>query len=274
MEIPISETIIAAIAQLIDDSKTSGEYREPTHSDITFYVNRAGLNDCDPKTQGQAIGKAKRLRSILSWSYDNNAQAGSKLIEMLLAKIRAVGGFRKESTNFVGKEAIVNAAHAFRSENFVLSDDGEIHPIVLENLSGRDLTEALKSYAKRAQKGSTDAALLVGTSKDLLEATAAHILVAKMGHYPTHSNFQTLLGQAFISLNLTLPEQKPEEGEAPTKMLERSLFQTACSINKLRNKLGTGHGRPWITDLSIEDAKLATELVGFLSGYLLSKLEK
>lgn len=39
MALPINDTIVAAVAQIIDDSKSNGQYRDPTHSDIDFYVN-------------------------------------------------------------------------------------------------------------------------------------------------------------------------------------------------------------------------------------------
>ena len=113
MALPITDTIIAAIAKLVDDSKSGGEYREPTHSDIEFYVNRCGLTSADPKTQGQTVGKAKRVRAILSWALDNNPSAGSKLIEQILSKVRASGGFREQSPNYVGSEAIENSIDAF-----------------------------------------------------------------------------------------------------------------------------------------------------------------
>lgn len=181
MTLPITDTIIAALAQLIDDSKSNGEYREPSHSDIEFYVERSGLISADPKAQGQVIGKAKRVRAILSWAIDNNPNAGSKLIEQLLSKVRASGGFREKSANFVGSEAILNAISAFDAEGYELSEDGDIRAKVLESLKGRELTQALQAYARRAQKGAQDAALLSGTGKDLLEATAAHIIQTKWG---------------------------------------------------------------------------------------------
>jgi len=43
MAFPINDTIVAAVDQLIDDSKSNGQYRNLTHSDIDFYVNQAGL---------------------------------------------------------------------------------------------------------------------------------------------------------------------------------------------------------------------------------------
>ncbi len=274
MALPITDTIIAALAQLVDDSKSNGEYREPTHSDIEFYVGRTGLSSADPKSQGQTVGKAKRIRAILSWAIDNNADAGSKLIEQLLSKLRASGGFRKQSNNYVGDEAITNAIAAFSTEGYELSKDGDIRPKVLESLKGKALTEALLSYARRAQKGAHDAALLSGTGKDLLEATAAHIIQTKYGSYPSNANFQGLLGQAFIALSLAVPEQTPLPGEAPTKAMERSMFKTACAINKLRNKEGTGHGRPWLSNLTLPETTAAIEFVGTISSYLLAKLNE
>lgn len=274
MALPITDTIIAAIAKLVDDSKTGGEYREPTHSDIEFYVNRCGLTSADPKAQGQTVGKAKRVRAVLSWALDNNADAGSKLIEQLLAKVRASGGFREQSPNFVGSEAIQNAITAFDVEGYDLSEDGDIRPKILENLKGRDLTKALEAYARRAQKGVEDAALLSGTGKDLLEATAAHILQTKYGSYSSGANFQTLLGQAYIALGLTVPEQSSQPGESPIKGLERAMFETACAINRLRNKQGTGHGRPWLPTLTKTDAIAAVEMVGSIASYLLSRLNE
>ncbi|QJR28217.1 abortive infection family protein [Limnobacter profundi] len=274
MTLPITETIIAAIAQLVDDSKSNGEYREPSHSDIGFYVERTQLTEADPKANGQSVGKAKRVRAILSWAIDNNSLAGSKLIELLMSKVRASGGFRQQSVNFVGNEAIDNAIAAFSTEGFELARDGEIRPRVLENLRGKDLTDALRAYSRRAQKGAHDAALLSGTGKDLLEATAAHVIQVKYGAYPMGANFQGLLGQAYMALGLTVPEQPPQPGEPPIKALERSLFQSACAINKLRNKEGTGHGRPWLPSLSLTEATAAIELVGTISGFLLARLDE
>jgi hypothetical protein len=120
---------------------------------------------------------------------------------------RAGGGFRPESVNYVGADAIENARAAFRSEGFDLSFDGILLPVAFDGLTGRDATEALRSYARRAIRGSDDNPLVVGTSKDLLEATAAHVLTEWYGSYPHDANFPTLLGQAFVALNLATPAQ-------------------------------------------------------------------
>lgn len=272
MSLPINDTIVAAMAQLIDDSKSNGQYRDPTHSDIDFYVRNAKLAEFDPKAQGQVVGKAKRVRAILHAALSENEKAGSELVGLLLSKIKACGGFRDTSPNFVGSEAIANAQQAFDAEGYLLSADGSIGPKVLDALKGAELTAALRSYAERARKGSQDAALLAGTGKDLLEATAAHVLQSINGAYPTGANFQALLGMAFMALDLAVPEIAPQPGESPVKTIERGMFTSAIGVNKLRNKQGTGHGRPFPTTISEHEAKATIEIIGCVSSYLLAKL--
>lgn len=274
MSLPINDAIIAAVAKLIDDSKSNGIYREPSHSDIGFYVQKAGLSHADPTQQG-VVGKAKRVRIILTHALSEDEAAGAKLVESLIAKVRACGGFRESSPNHVGKEAIENLAAAFDVEGFALSPEGVVGPKILGELKGAEMTSALRAYAARAQRGVEDAALVAGTGKDLMEATAAHVLQTINGHYPaTGANFQMLLGMAFMALGMAVPELPAQPGESPVRALERALFQSACAVNRLRNKEGTGHGRPVPTNLSKHEAKASIEVVGTVSAYMLAMLEK
>lgn len=276
MLLPLNDAIVAVVCQLIDDStakRAGGDFREPTHSDIEFLVNKFGLAALDPKQQGQQVGKAKRVRAILHETMVGDEEAGARLVHAILAKVRACGGFRKGSDNHVGDEAIANAKATFDSEGFWLADDGTFGAKVLDGLKGSALTAALHAYAVRAQRGSEDAALLMGTGKDLMEATAAHVLTTIAGRYPAGANFKALLGMAFTSLGLAVPEQAAEPGELPAKELERGLFTAACGANKLRNKEGTGHGRPWTVSVGAAEAKAAIEVAGTVSAYLLDKLQ-
>jgi hypothetical protein len=266
---PLNDSIILALAGLVNDAQAE-KSREPTHSDIDFQVGRAGLTAADPKTQGQTLGKAKRVRAILSTAMDSEPDKGELLSAALITLVRSKGGFRETSPNFSGKEAIADAVEAFRSEGFELSADGELHPNTLDTLSGPRLTEALEAYVRRARRGSEDAALLVGTSKDLIEATAAHVIAERFGQYPQQANFPTLLGQAFIALDLATPQMPPCAGEAPQRRLERALYEAGCAVNALRNKQGTGHGRPWVVSVSDAEATTAVQLIGIVASFLLT----
>jgi hypothetical protein len=59
---------------------------------------------------------------------------------------------------------------------------------------------------QHAQRGSEDGVLLVGTGKDLLEATASDVITEKYEQYPQQANFPTLLGHGFIAVGIAIPK--------------------------------------------------------------------
>ena len=265
---PLTDAVIIAVARLVDDARAE-KPREPTHSEIDFQIGRVELTHADPKTHGQSVGKAKRIRAVLSWALENAPDKGEVFVAAIIAVIRAKGGFRDTSPNFVGAEAVQDAMDAFRIEGYELSDDGELQPIAMDTLTGKAFTNALEAYVRRARRGSQDAALLVGTGKDLMEATAAHIIQERFGHYPKEANLPTLLGQAFTALGLATPEAVRQVGEPAQRRLERALYEAGCAVNALRNKEGTGHGRPWLPTVSEVEAHASVQLIGIVSSFLL-----
>lgn len=271
-KVPVNDTVIHALARLVDDAQK--ERRDPSHSDIEFTINRFGLSDGDPNKEGQPVGKAKRVRAVMVWATENKPDMAERFAAGLIATVKACGGFRVGSPNYVGRDEIKNLADALKAVGISLGKDGSLAPLTLENLSGKYLTEALELYVKRAKKGIEDAALLVGTSKDLMEAVAAHVLQELWGSYPTTANFPTLLGQAFTALDMATPANEELKGEHPRKNLERKMYELACAINRLRNKQGTGHGRPWVPDLTKEEACSAIEFIGIISERMLVELKK
>ena len=271
-KIPVNDTIIYALARLVDDAQK--DRRDPSHSDIEFQINRAGLNEADPNKDGSPVGKSKRVRGVLNWAIDNDISKAERFVAGLISTVKSCGGFRESSPNYVGTEAVSDLSAALKSEGFVLGEDGTISPVALDSLSGRNLTNALRAYVNRAKKGIEDSALVVGTSKDLMEAVAAHVIQELWGSYPSTANFPSLLGQAFVALDMATPEQPKEQVEHQRCRMERSLYETACSINNLRNKQGSGHGRPWVPDLKQSEVKAAVELIGVISELLLDNLER
>lgn len=268
---PLTDAIVIALARLVDDAQS--EKREPTHSDIDFLINKANLSASDPGRQSsKPIGKNKRVRSVLSWALSNNVPAGEQLVAGLIATVQGNGGFRSSSSNYCGLEAISNLAAAFSAQGWELASDGSLQPKVLESLAGKALSAALRAYSDRARRGSLDSPLLAGTAKDLLEATAAHVLVEKWGSYPSTSNFPTLLGQAFTALGMATPNDLVVSGEPSCKRVERSAYELGCSLNALRNKEGTGHGRPWVSSVTQAEARFAIESMGNIASLMLSKL--
>ncbi len=268
---PLTDSIVVAMARLVDDAQTGT--REPSHSDIEFQIDKAGLISADSGRQGRPVGKSKRVRGTLSWALSNDVVAGQSLVAGLVSTVRGYGGFRVGSNNYCGSEGIENLRAAFAAEGWDLGIDGSLQPRLLESISGRALTAALRAYVDRARKGALDEPLIAGTAKDLLEATAAHVLVQKWGSYPTTSNFPTLLGQAFSALGMATPMDPVVSGELVHKRLERSAYELGCALNALRNKQGTGHGRPWESTITASQARFAIESMGNIATLMLDALD-
>ena len=89
MTIPLTETIALALSQLFADAKT-GEYQEPSQSDIEFHIKKAGLIDIDPRKDGATVGKVKRVRAVLVWAVENDLSRGVRLLEGLLSALRCL----------------------------------------------------------------------------------------------------------------------------------------------------------------------------------------
>ncbi len=83
---PLSDAIIIAVAQLVDDAQ--GARRDPSHSDIEFNIRAAGLTTGDPNSNGQTLGKAKRVRSTISWAFDAAPEAGGQFVSALIASVK------------------------------------------------------------------------------------------------------------------------------------------------------------------------------------------
>lgn len=269
---PLTDAIAFSLARLVDDAQQ--ERRDPSHSDIEFCITKWNLRNGDPKAHGQTVGKAKRVRAVLTWALDHAFDHGRGFVGQLIAMVRSYGGFRSGSSNFVGEDAITGLRDAFASEGFVLTSDGEVRPAALDALSGTELSAALASYVRRAQRGADDAALVVGTGKDLLEAIAAHVLRECWNNTNPPHNFPAAIGQAFVALDLKTPADQPANGEPPQHRLQRALYDAACAVNTLRNKQGTGHGRPWLPTVTPEEARHATQVMGVVGDLLLRALQR
>ena len=269
----LSDSLIQAVSRLVDDWQSP---REPSHSDIESVFSRVGLREADPHNNPavQKVGKQKRVRQALVWAKDNDELAGARAVAGLISVVRGCGGFLPGSQNYCGEDAIGTCVATFVEQPVELTVDGILRLRSLASLSGRELTVALRSYVTRAQKGYEDSVLLAGTDKDIIEATAAHIVTERFGGYSQQSDFPTLLGQAFVALGLDAQQPKHERGglEGARTELSVSLYRLGCAVNRFRNKAGSGHGRPFVPDLSSAEVRAITEAAGVVAGRLLDAL--
>jgi hypothetical protein len=266
---PLTDPIATALARLFADQT---ERRDPSHWDIGQKINVAKLSTADPGQQTEKpVGKFKRVSGTLSWAISNDMAAGQTLVDLLTTLVRGSGGFRPQSPNYCGEDPINNLVAAFDTEGWELGLDGVLRPKVLDDLTGIELTAALRSYAERARRGALDNPLLTGTAKDFLEATAKHVLVEKTGQTPNFDNFPTVLAQAFMAVGFAIPNV-PTSRAPEAQRVEVAAYELACALNGLRNKQGTGHGRPWASTVTEHQARFAIESMGNIASMMLAAL--
>jgi hypothetical protein len=268
----LSDEVVSAVARFFEGG------RGPSHDELSRLFRRFGLADADPAERfpNEQIGKMKRVREVLSAAIDTNAPAGEQLVKGIVASIRARGGFRETSAEYAGHDAIKAARDAFRAQGYDLDSSGELRPMLLDDLAGVAATDALAAYTRRAHAGSTDAALVLGTGKDLVEATARHVLVETTGGYPAEGNFPATLYQAFDRLQLATPSTEIIQSleEDARAAMQQALWLLAVAVNRFRNEEGIGHGRPLPATITEAEARLSIQAMALVSQLLLDALDK
>lgn len=222
------------------------------------------------------MGKVKRMRSVIDYALAKDRPAGARLVSRLIAAIRAGGGFRSDSENYIGEDTFRNLRAAYRARGFELTPEGELRPALLDNVPEAEKHEVLGTYVRRIREGANDAPLVTGSGKDLLEATAQTVLHSKGTPYPGH-DFPGILFHAFDALNLPTPEIPAMEAfrqrlsSNPGERVQQVLYLLGCEINKLRNAQGVGHGRAFPATVSDQEAKTAAQAMALISELLLAE---
>lgn len=274
MKLRVNDALGTAISQMIDqDSPLSHDDLDTSFDRFKLRAGDIGKKDAE----GKPIGKHRRVKAVLTYAVDNDPEAGGRLVEYLVSRLRGAGSFRDGSSNRLPADAVANAQAVFRGEGLTLTDDGALVPTTLDGLSGTALTQALLAYVQRAREGAEDAALLTGNAKDLVEATARHVLEERAGGYSPHMPFPGTVFQAFNSLGYSGVTGKEFDlrKELSSDRIERfhqCLYLLAVVVNDLRNDQGTGHGRPFPATVSAREARAATQAMGLVSGLLLESL--
>jgi len=263
----LNRALASTIDQLVDAN------RPPSHDELTHVFRSAGILHADPARAGEKVGKVKRVRTVASWCLSHDVRAGWRLLEALVSAVRAEGGFSPHSAGFVGDEVVANLRRALQEVGFTVSDGGELIPQLLESVPEVDQNAALAQYASRLRRGALDSPLVTGTGKDLLEATARHVLVQNHGAYDARMGFPGTLFNAYAALGLCSPPGQLIQGrlldEDPAGQLEQTVFLLAVAVNRLRNAEGTGHGRPFLPSVTPRQAELASQAIALAAELLL-----
>jgi hypothetical protein len=278
----------ARMSDLVELGAVLGDFYDlgagPSHDQLDQAFSRHGLTGGDPAPSGRTnrgtpLGKTKRIRQVFVYAADHNTTAGLNLAKELVSLMRADGMFSPPLEGYAGTHKIDRLATAFARFGMTLSETGELRPTVIDNLAGTALTEALNAYVRRINLNPDDAALQVGTGKELDEAAARHILEERTGSYPIgghEGSFPVTLAHAFHAVGFAVPGKMPLDDD-PHKAVQQCLFLLGAAVNRLRNAAGTGHGRPGpprkTAPLNPIEARLVARATALIAGALLDTLE-
>lgn len=249
----------------------------PSHDQLTAAMQRADISAGDPRKPGSTVGKTRRIREVLVWATDHAPDRGLRFVEHVITLLRAGGRFSPADDNPTPTPVIDRLREALLPLGYALGADGSLAPTVIDNLAGTTLTDALQAYVNRVNVNPDDAALLVGESKDFTEAAARHLLVQKMGDYPTdrrRGNFPVTLASAFTLVGLQPAPSDWKADPDPLVAVRQTLYQLAISVNRLRNAQGSGHGRPAPSTTPLADGRVTARAMALITGYMLDALNE
>ncbi len=180
------------------------------------------------------------------------------LVEELIELLRRDGVFEDSTAWVVDDYELAYREHLKRRKlehlaeslafyGIALLEDGKIRtdPGSLADVLTLPDEAVVRDHVQRLRWAMTegDSALLLGSSKELLESTAK-IVLAHVGETP-QAKYPALIAQALQVLMLH-PKSEPTQREDeidPVRKILGGVLQIALEINNLRGERGTGHGR-------------------------------
>jgi hypothetical protein len=248
----------------------------PTHAELDDLFRRHGLAHADPKLVDAGVTKEVRVRAVLTEGVAAAPEVADGLVHTLLAGMRTRGCFEAGGDHYpVGGPAVIGAAQrAFRQLGWDLDDEGQLAPAVLTGLDHHARRRAIEAAIERIRRAPDDAALLIGSAKELLETTSRYVLEEIGQPARANADFPELLHMARDRLDL-LPQRVSQTSPAGKTVREvyDGLWKVAKAVNELRNTEGTGHGRTTLPTVAPQTARVVVQAAGLLSALLLDTLD-
>ena len=209
----------------------------PTYNEIIDVLDMFGADT-------EAPNKRERVSAAIKLV---DRQALIPLVEDLLELLRHDGAFDRSNPDAADDAKRQQLAESLSSYGITLLEDGKTMPDLWWAVDASTLPDeaAVRDHVRRLSRalGEDDSALLLGSSKELLESTAK-IVLARVGETPP-TKYPALVTQALEVLMLH-PKSAPEQREdvmEPVRKILGGVVQIAMEINELRSERGTGHGR-------------------------------
>jgi hypothetical protein len=269
MSSPVSQDVAAAFARYFHDGAG------PSHSKLTTAFLGASLGDVAPNPRGTSTdgpNKAARVQRTVMAAVRHPDRA-RPLVDALLSLLRTGQYFDRARPAF-DPDAFTTLARAFARQGWTLTPDGELLPVGEIDLQtgGRD---ALDEQIARLRRNTDDPGVLIGSTKDLLEATAKFILTELSVPFSEKMSFDELWHHVRDRLGI-LPVQIAQDvpGAKCIKTIVQSAWTIVEQVNVLRGLQGSGHGRTLPTGVTPEQALLVVREACSVAEFALASLDR
>lgn len=273
---PVSDDVAAALGAFV------GGGAGPTHSKLGRAFGRAGYGDVAPYNATsddfrEKPNKENRVRDTVSAAVRDPHRA-QELVDSILVEYRAAGFFTPSDDPVVERERLTKVESlrkALARLDWELDNDGVLRPAGVGAVGSVTGRPALEQQLDRLRRATDDPALLLGTSKEMLESTAKYVLEVFAVPYTSRTSFDELWHHARDRLGL-LPDHvdTSQPGGSHVRALLGASWTIARTANELRNLEGTGHGRTLPTGVTPEMALLVVRETCSVAELVLATLDR
>ena len=225
----------ARLARAVADFWAGGA--GPTHGEVSDVLNTFGVV-VEIGSKRDRVSKAIKLVE---------RQDLIPLVEELLGLLRRDRVFDR-STPYAANEAVVGQlAESLEPYGLTLLEDGKTAPDLGSLVDASTLPDeaVVRDHVRRLRLalGDGDSALLLGSSKELLESTSK-IVLNRVGETPP-AKYPALVTRALqvLMLHPKSAREQREDVMDPVRKILGGVVQIALEMNELRGERGTGHGR-------------------------------
>ena len=244
----------------------------PSHGGLDGIFSKLAIDAPKRDSQGVDVNKVKRLREAFVQADSHGESAAARLVSEIVAEMRFKGVF--SSTDDQTQELVGGLRTSLARAGALLREDGRLESLALGPAIEAGGRQTIDRLQQRLRDPQLDPGAILGTSKDLLEATAKHLLKE---HNPAvvAGDMPGVVGQAMRAAGLTTkPSEIDSTNAKAVAALRQQVIRTAEAVTKTRNTGGDGHGHLEPTDVSPELANYIRHLTLAAVTYLLDEVKR
>lgn len=225
----------------------------PTHDGLDDAFASVGMTIPRETPSGESITKPRRMRTAFETADSNGLKATRRLISALVDELRHRDVFQHPAPEIVG--AVQAVRQLITEGGATLTTDGFITTAVAFPTVDAGQRETVDRLIARLRRNDQDPASILGTAKDLLEATSKHVLHERAPQQ-RQKDMPNIVYEAMEALDLST---KPSSINGPSAgaiaQLHQLVARTAQAVTASRNDGGDGHGHLNPTGVSPELAE-------------------